>query len=543
MHPPPAPSVPAKAPPHSAARQPERTECARYLKTEYECQPGARSCHTEGMPAVSTAKPEPEYRHSPIHCKAMTPLSRRSLLTAPLAPFILAKPSQVEVKIEEIRSETEDYTYRTPIKFGGNVVDRVTVLNVHVKIRTAGGRVQAGFGSMPLGNIWAFPSRTMNYGRTLNAMRVLCQRIEKITNGYKELGHPCDINVALEPLYLQAADEVTKELKLDAPIPKLCTLVAASPYDAAVHDAYGKLLKRSSYAIYGPDCMRHDIAHYLGDKKFAGEYLQKYVLTKPKPSLPMYHLVGALDPIYASDIKEKINDGLPETLGEWIPYNGLTNLKIKLNGDDLKWDVERVLIVERAASEAQAKRGQKDWVYSLDFNERCPNVGYLMDVLQQIKQKSPEAFRRVQYVEQPTARDLKANRQNVMHEVAKLKPVVIDESLTDYESLVLSREMGYSGVALKACKGQTQALLMGAAALKDKLFLCVQDLTCPGASLIHSAGLSAHVPTVAGIECNSRQYCPVANKGWAERFPGLFVVKDGRMKTSEIKGPGLGAVA
>jgi L-alanine-DL-glutamate epimerase-like enolase superfamily enzyme len=199
--------------------------------------------------------------------------------------------------------------------------------------------------------------------------------------------------------------------------------------------------------------------------------------------------------------------------------------------------------VERAAGEAQAKRGQKDWVYSLDFNERCPNVGYLMDVIQGIKEKSPDAFRRVQYIEQPTARDLKANRQNVMHEVAKLKPVVIDESLTEYEALLLSREMGYSGVALKACKGQTQALLMAAAALKDKLFLCVQDLTCPGASLIHSAGLSAHVPTVAGIECNSRQYVPVANKGWTERFPGLFTVKNGRMKTSTIKGPGLGAVA
>ena len=51
-----------------------------------------------------------------------------------------------------------------------------------------------------------------------------------------------------------------------------------------------------------------------------------------------------------------------------------------------------------------------------------------------------------------------------MHRAARIKPVVIDESLVDFESLLLSRELGYSGVALKACKGHGEALLMGAAA-------------------------------------------------------------------------------
>jgi hypothetical protein len=50
------------------------------------------------------------------------------------------------------------------------------------------------------------------------------------------------------------------------------------------------------------------------------------------------------------------------------------------------------------------------------------------------------------------------------------------------------------------------------------------------------------VPTVAAIECNSRQYFPAANKGWDKRFPGIFVVKDGMMNTSGLDKPGLGAV-
>ncbi len=81
---------------------------------------------------------------------------------------------------------------------------------------------------------------------------------------------------------------------------------------------------------------------------------------------------------------------------------------------------------------------------------------------------------------------------------------------------------------------------MAAAAQKYGMFLCVQDLTCPGASLIHSVGISAHVPAVAGIEANARQYVPAANAPWAARFPGIFEVKDGHLRTDDIGGPGLG---
>ena len=93
--------------------------------------------------------------------------------------------------------------------------------------------------------------------------------------------------------------------------------------------------------------------------------------------MPLYHLVSAIDPLVESDIKQRVNDGLPETLPEWINYNGLTHFKIKLDGDDLKWDSERVLSVDRVVTETEEKRGVTGWVYSLDFNERCPNVEYL----------------------------------------------------------------------------------------------------------------------------------------------------------------------
>jgi L-alanine-DL-glutamate epimerase-like enolase superfamily enzyme len=443
--------------------------------------------------------------------------------------------------VKEISFDYEDYLYRTPIKFGGTVLDRVTLLNVHCEVSSRTGRSARGFGSMPMGNIWSFPTKTMSYETTLGAMKALAESIAQITRHCRESGHPIELNWLLEPEYLRVAGEISRKTALAEPIPKLATLVVASPFDAALHDAYGKLHGRNSYLTYGREFMKFDLSRYLGPD-FKTEYLDQYVLPKPKPRMPLYHLVGALDSLVESDIKKRINDGLPETLPEWIRYNGLTHIKIKLNGSDLAWDVERVLGVEQVAREAQAKRGVQSWHYSLDFNEKCPNVQYLMEFLEKIRERAPAGFERIQYIEQPTARDLKTHRQNVMHEASRLRPVVIDESLTDLESLQLAREMGYTGAALKACKGQSQALLMAAAAQKYKMFLCVQDLTCPGASLIHSAGLAAHVPGVAAVEANARQYMPAANKEWEKKFPGLFRITDGTMQTGLLDRPGLSAV-
>ncbi len=444
------------------------------------------------------------------------------------------------VRIAEVSYDTEDYRYRTPIKFGGVALDRATILNAHVVVRTADGRDVRGSGSMPLGNVWAFPSKQLGYADTLGAMLAVAERVARVTADCPEAGHPIDLNHTLEPAYFRAADEVRAERRLPEPIPKLATLVVASAFDAAVHDAYGKAHGRNVYHCYGPDFLPHDLGPYLGPD-YRGRHLSEFVRRDPVPTLPLYHLVGALDPLTAADVKQPIGDGLPETLGEWIAFNGLTHLKIKLNGDDLDWDVGRVLAVERVAAEAQARRGVRAWHYSLDFNERCPHVGYLLDFLHRVRERSPAAFDRVQYIEQPTKRDLKADRANTMHEASRIKPVVIDESLLDLESLILAREMGYTGAALKACKGQSQSLLMAAAAQAMGLFLCVQDLTCPGTSLIHSAGLAAHVPGVAAIEANARQYVPAANEPWAGRFPGIFRITDGRMRTGELTGPGLGS--
>jgi L-alanine-DL-glutamate epimerase-like enolase superfamily enzyme len=444
-----------------------------------------------------------------------------------------------DLTLRSVTTSTQRFAYRTPIKFGGRVVTDVVLLDVAVEAETRDGRRATGFGSMPLGNAWAWPSQQLSSDETLAAMAALGQRLGKLADGYRQAGHPLEITHALAANYQGLADAVTSEAGLAEAMPRLAQLVVASPLEAAIHDAYGRALEANAYNLLGPEFANQDLAYYL-TPEFAGEYLDRYTLRQPKPEMPLYHLVGALDPLSSGDVGQRVGDGLPETLAEWILADGLTHLKIKLSGDDLAWDVQRVAEVERVAAETQPRRGCTAWHYSLDFNERCANVDYVLGFLAGLRERAPAALERVQYIEQPTHRDLKANPENKMHAAAKIKPVVIDESLIDLDSLLLARELGYSGVALKACKGHSEALLMGAAAQKYGLFLCVQDLTCIGRSFLHSASLAARVPTVAAIEGNGRQYCPAGNQAWEKSFPGMFHITQGVVKTAELNGPGLG---
>ncbi len=445
---------------------------------------------------------------------------------------------QTDIRLVEVSSQVQSIEYRTPIKFGGRVVTDAAVFDVRCVVETRLGNRGQGLGSMPLGNVWAWPSENLEPGTTLRALQQLAERIVAEASAFSEFGHPLELTTALEGRHKTLAQEVGAERSLAEPIPKLAQLVAASPLEAAIHDAYGKVLEQNSYNVLGKEFVNQDLGSYLGSE-FAGEYLDQYTLRQPKDRMPLYHLVGALDPLSPEDLSRKVGDGLPETLAEWIAADGLTHLKIKLNGDDLSWDVHRVVAIESVAERAQRARGCDRWFYSLDFNEKCQDVAYVLEFLAQLNQRSPQAWQRVQYIEQPTHRDLAAHPDNQMHQAAAIKPVVIDESLVDLASLQLARQQGYSGVALKACKGQTGALLMAAAAQKFGLFLCVQDLTCPGASFLHSATLAARIPTVAAIEGNARQYCPAGNQGWSDRFPGMFHLHDGTLQTGSLVGPGL----
>ena len=108
--------------------------------------------------------------------------------------------------------------------------------------------------------------------------------------------------------------------------------------------------------------------------------------------------------------------------------------------------------------------------------------------------------------------------------------MLLDEGYSRLEQLLDLAEQGWSGVVIKAVKGQSHAMVTYAAARHLGLKIAIQDLTTVGAALEHSLGLAASVQASwPQVEYNSRQYAPGANAELAARRPEAVIVQDGHV--------------
>ena len=83
-----------------------------------------------------------------------------------------------------------------------------------------------------------------------------------------------------------------------------------------------------------------------------------------------------------------------------------------------------------------------------DFNCTVTDPDYVNEILDRLREDSPDTHRRILYVEQPFPYDLESNRIDV-HSVSARKPLFMDESAHDWKHVRLGRELGWNGVALK----------------------------------------------------------------------------------------------
>ena len=98
--------------------------------------------------------------------------------------------SDKDIRVEQVIFGLEDSSFRTPIKFGGHVVSTMTLLHVAIEAADREGRKATGRGSMPMGNVWSFPSKTLSFSATLEIMKELAKRLASITAGCLRVRSP-----------------------------------------------------------------------------------------------------------------------------------------------------------------------------------------------------------------------------------------------------------------------------------------------------------------------------------------------------------------
>ncbi len=428
---------------------------------------------------------------------------------------------------------------RLPLKFGPETLTSVACARVCLRVVDAQGRTACGWGETPLSVQWVWPS-ALPYAERHEALKAFCLSLCRAWATFDVWGHPLEVGHAFQEQVLPGLlAEANRQRQGREPMPWLAALVCTSPFDLALHDAYGILHGRPTYALYGLEWVNRDLAAYLTPAEgamitFAGRSVRDFLIF-PRPNwLPAWHLVGGLDPLEEADLMgDEPNDGYPVLLRDWIRRDGLFCLKIKLRGNDAAWDYARLVRVGQIALEMGVR------YLSADFNCTVTDPAYVNDILDRLAREAPAVYERIFYVEQPFPYDLEAHPLDV-HSVSTRKPLFMDESAHDWRLVRLGRELGWTGVALKTCKTQTGALLALAWAKAHDMAVMVQDLTNPMLAQIPHVLLAAHAGTIMGVETNAMQFYPEASQAEEAVHPGLYRRRQGGIDLRSLDGPGFG---
>jgi L-alanine-DL-glutamate epimerase-like enolase superfamily enzyme len=429
---------------------------------------------------------------------------------------------------------------RVPLKFGPETLTYVTCARVRLDVIGENGQSAEGWGETPLSVQWVWPS-ALSYAERHETLQHFCLMLAEAWAAFGASGHPLEVGYAFQEQVLpdllgQLNEGRSPETE---PMPWLAALVCCSAFDLALHDAYGVLHQKPVYETYAPPYLNTDLTHFLepaagSQVSLAGTYPADFLVSPRPERLPAWHLVGGLDPLDPTDVTGKEpNDGYPILLPDWIARDGLNCLKVKLRGNDLAWDYERLVKVGQVAIAAGV-----DWLTS-DFNCTVTEPGYVNEILDRLVREQPRIYGMILYVEQPFPYDLERHRIDV-HSVSARKPLFMDESAHDWQVIRLGRELGWTGVALKTCKTQTGALLSLCWAKAHGMTLMVQDLTNPMLAQISHLLLAAHAGTIMGVETNAMQFYPDASLAEEAVHPGLYRRRAGRVDLSSIRGPGFG---
>ncbi|MGO8674305.1 MAG: enolase C-terminal domain-like protein [Limisphaerales bacterium] len=426
---------------------------------------------------------------------------------------------------------------RVPLKFGHETLTSVTCARAALRVVDAEGNRAEGWGETPLSVQWVWPS-ALPYEQRHQALKEFCRRLAGAWVSFQRPGHALEAGYDFQEQVLPGVlDRFNAERA--GSMPRLAALVCNSPFDIALHDAFGKLVGLPTYQTYSAGYLGADLARFLEPApdaavSFRGLYPADFLVARPPRQLRAWHLVGGLDALDASELSgSQPDDGFPVTLAEWIRRDGLKCLKVKLRGNDAGWDYERLVRVGRLAI-----GGEAEWL-TADFNCTVREPAYVNEILDRLRDEQSRIYGMILYVEQPFAYDLERHPVDA-HSVSARKPLFLDESAHDWRMVRLGRRLGWTGVALKTCKTQTGAVLSACWAKAHGLGLMVQDLTNPMLAQIPHALLAAHFGTIMGVETNAMQFYPAASAPEARVHPGLYQRRLGAIDLGTVRGPGFG---
>ena len=374
------------------------------------------------------------------------------------------------LRLEAVECFERDVRLRLPFRFGVITVTHATQAVIRATIALEDGRTSTGVAAETLGAKWFDKSPAFDDDQNLDQLR---QSLVLAIDLYRARGWST-------PFGLYAGTYAEQQARgTDLGLVPLVACYGPALLDRAILDALGRAeglsfaeMIRRNVAGIGATELTPDLAGYDLPRFLAG--------LQPGREIAVRHTVGLVDPIVAADQKpaERVDDGLPETLEEVVAHYRGRYYKLKVGGN-IAADLERLTriaaVLDRAAGDYRA---------TLDGNEQYDDVEGIAELWRRMCE-TPALARLVAatlFIEQPIKRAAALTKP--VDALARLKPIIIDESDGELASFPAALALGYSGVSSKNCKGLYKSILNAARVAKlnaeagtGRYFMSAEDLT------------------------------------------------------------------
>ncbi len=279
---------------------------------------------------------------------------------------------------------------------------------------------------------------------------------------------------------------------------------------------------------------------------------------RPVTEINIRHTVGIFDPLTDEDwpAAERLSDGLPETLDDYIKQQGIRYFKVKISGD-VDADLRRLArLWEIMPTEAEP-------VVTLDANEAFADLATFAQFVRRFEREQLGLFQHVLYIEQPLPRSLAFDQQaaRAIPEIAEAKPLIIDESDGTLTACHRALQIGYAGTSHKNCKGffkslANLALVAHFASDERPTVLSAEDLQNLPVVPLQQDFVSVGILGLDHCERNGHHYnfglsmlSDVDKRNATARHPDLYEqrgdewflrIRDGRVQCASLHGVGFG---
>ena len=456
--------------------------------------------------------------------------------------------------IKDIHFYMRNVRTRMPFKYGVATLTSVPILHVLLDGELEDGTPASGCAADILPPKWFDKDPAKDYARNVKDLLFVAQAA---ATAYAEAAkRPRTVFAIWRDGYgetLAAGDE--QQLN------HLTASHGSSLMERALIDAVGVARGQTYFSLLRSNALGIELGHIHSE--LAGVEPADIIGPKPLGSIAVRHCVGLADPITTDDIapEERLADGLPQALDEYVETQRLTHFKVKVSGE-LEADIDRLRTIA-----ALLKAVCPQCSITLDGNEQYKDMAVFSHLIErmEIEPDLQTLLDRVLYIEQPLDRAiaLDAEMEAGIRAVAARKPMLVDETDGDLDSFKEAMQLGYTGASSKNCKGLIKAVAnQGLAKLNTERtgrphFLSAEDLmNLPVVplhqDLAHVAALGIdhaernghhYVRGLDHLSSSERDECDRRHSGlYGRHVDSLRTLKinDGRIDVRSLQAPGLG---